>query len=35
VRVADGALDRGDLRAVAAMVKAVQALDRCHGLASA
>jgi hypothetical protein len=32
VRVADAGLDRGELRAIAPMIKAVKALDRYHGL---
>jgi AraC-like DNA-binding protein len=35
LRVADGALDRGNLRAVGPMVRVVAALDRYHGLGSA
>jgi hypothetical protein len=32
VRVADAGLDRGDLRAIGPMIKAVKELDRYHGL---
>lgn len=34
LRVADGALDRGNLKAVGPMVRLVAALDRYHGLGS-
>lgn len=34
LRVADGALDRGDLKAIGPMVRLVAALDRYHGLGS-
>jgi AraC-like DNA-binding protein len=33
VRVADAGLDRGELRAISPMIKAVKELDRYHGLA--
>jgi hypothetical protein len=35
LRVADGALDRGNLKAVGPMVRLVAALDRYHGLGGA
>jgi hypothetical protein len=35
LRVADGALDRGNLKAVGPMVRLVAALDRYHGLGAA
>ena len=35
MRVADGALDRGNLKAVGPMVRLVAALDRYHGLGGA
>jgi DNA-binding CsgD family transcriptional regulator len=35
LRVADGQLDKGDMKAVAPMIRIVAALDRYHGLAPA
>ncbi len=35
LRVADGALDRGNLKAIGPMVRLVSALDRYHGLGTA
>jgi hypothetical protein len=34
LRAADGRVERGDMKAVAPLIKLIGALDRCHGLNS-